>query len=306
MSDSVIVRRDTTGGGPNMALSRRTVLKATGVAASSLLAAATMRVQSPRAQGAAETLPDSIKTLLDPALKAELLRIEDVGRSTYYVVAQFDDDGTGEPIFIREPESGEAVIIEDVRALPLELILGGGGEAAPGADQVDLDILAFSLPENDLQVFEPDSEAAAAESLDKALLKTAQESLGMSSREAPGTNRGRLACAWAVNRVCEKALRRQLGGGLATANMIKVLRARHVQVNRGGAPAGCVVISPTVYSGNRANIGHVGIVGENNTIYSNSSSRARWEQNFTVDSWTQYYRGKGLGVYFYRLDADYF
>ena len=53
------------------------------------------------------------------------------------------------------------------------------------------------------------------------------------------------------------------------------------------------------------NIGHVGLLGPGGTgpgrlVYSNSSSRKRSEQNFTLGSWIDRYRvRKGLKVRFY-------
>jgi hypothetical protein len=71
-------------------------------------------------------------------------------------------------------------------------------------------------------------------------------------------------------------------------------------------PAGAIIISPTTSNG----IGHVGILGagkgDNRLVYSNHSpSRkdpvARWEQNYTVKSFTAAHEAKGLETYFYRL-----
>jgi hypothetical protein len=71
---------------------------------------------------------------------------------------------------------------------------------------------------------------------------------------------------------------------------------------------GGIVISPTrnIPGSKRRNVGHVGLVGAGKggarLIYSNSSARARLEQNYTVSTWTKRYRDtKGLSVLFYPL-----
>lgn len=48
--------------------------------------------------------------------------------------------------------------------------------------------------------------------------------------------------------------------------------------------------------------GHIGILGENGLIYSNSSLTGRFEQNYTVDSWVNRYRLEGgYRVYIYTM-----
>jgi hypothetical protein len=258
------------------------------------------------AQNAGADLPDSVRPLLDPQLKSNVIFVKDVGTTTYYVVAQFDDAGGGEPVFIREPQDGEPIIIEDIRSLPVEVLLDSPGNKAGGASSVDFEIGLYGLSDLDLLVNESGGDRAASPDIDKRMNEGAVKNLKMPSGNAAGTNHGRLACAWAVNRVTELSLGRPIGGGLATANMIKVLKARHELVPEKSIVPGAVVISPTIYSTGRANIGHVGIVGEGGKIYSNSSNKAEWQQNFTVDAWKSHYGGKGLQVLFFRLDADYF
>jgi hypothetical protein len=73
-------------------------------------------------------------------------------------------------------------------------------------------------------------------------------------------------------------------------------------------PAGGIVISPTVWQPERRT-GHVGFLGKvvtggSRLIYSNSSSAAKFKQNFTVDSWLARYRDqKRLPVHFFRLPS---
>lgn len=58
---------------------------------------------------------------------------------------------------------------------------------------------------------------------------------------------------------------------------------------------GCIIISPTAVGKQPGSLtnGHVGIVGENNEIMSNSSATGLLTQNYTVDSWVARYRTLG-------------
>ncbi len=124
---------------------------------------------------------------------------------------------------------------------------------------------------------------------------------------ATGPDGGNLACVWAVRHLAKAALGRWITRVDLTTTFEQELRAAL------GAPgpetqvvAGGLVISPTQYVGSTRQIGHVGYLGTGSgpgrLIYSNSSGRARWEQNFTLASWENRYRNrKGLPVYFYAL-----
>lgn len=127
-----------------------------------------------------------------------------------------------------------------------------------------------------------------------------------SSRTGP--DGGNLACVWAVRHLAHKALGRWITGTDATAIFDQELQRyfdgtwQDNEVSAGG-----IVISPTATIGGRRRVGHVGLLGPSGNglsrkIYSNSSSRARWEQNFTLERWINLYRGsKGLRVRFYPL-----
>jgi hypothetical protein len=59
---------------------------------------------------------------------------------------------------------------------------------------------------------------------------------------------------------------------------------------------GCVIISPT----DGTSIGHVGIMGEKEIIYSNNSITGLWDKHFTLGTWIQRYREQSnLPIYFY-------
>lgn len=57
--------------------------------------------------------------------------------------------------------------------------------------------------------------------------------------------------------------------------------------------AGNIIISPTGYGNGNLAHGHVGIIGENEIIYSNDSATGNWLANYTITSWVNRYRKIG-------------
>jgi len=124
-----------------------------------------------------------------------------------------------------------------------------------------------------------------------------------------GPDGGNLACVWTVRHLVYTALKRWITKTDGTAVFEPELRACF------GAPSkeadilpGGIVISPTrsIPGSKRMNVGHVGFLGAGKggarLIYSNSSARARLEQNFTVAAWIKRYQDtKGLSVRYYPL-----
>ncbi|RVJ45884.1 hypothetical protein CN176_03635 [Sinorhizobium medicae] len=125
---------------------------------------------------------------------------------------------------------------------------------------------------------------------------------------AEGPDGGNLACAWAVRNIVHNTVDRWITRTDATAIFDQELRAcfggtlQDDEVSAGG-----IIISPTETVDGRRNIGHVGLLGPHTgnggrLIYSNSSSAAKWKQNFTLESWIAKYRErKGLKVRFFPL-----
>jgi hypothetical protein len=116
-----------------------------------------------------------------------------------------------------------------------------------------------------------------------------------------GPDHGNLACVWTVRHIAKAALNRAITATDATAVFGQELkRCYATPFAQTDVLPGGLVIAPTQGS----NIGHVGFVGAASTgggrlIYSNSSARTRFEQNFTIDSWIdRYKRRKGLEVLF--------
>ncbi|RYD34391.1 MAG: hypothetical protein EOP86_11085, partial [Verrucomicrobiaceae bacterium] len=120
----------------------------------------------------------------------------------------------------------------------------------------------------------------------------------LSSKEGP--DGGNLACVWAVDRIFQIAFGRRLTRSLGTAIINEeMLNGKGRRVKLDAVKPGHIIISPT---GTGQGHGHIGIMGENGLIYSNSSSRARWEQNHTVTSWkSRYVDGKGMAMNFYQV-----
>jgi hypothetical protein len=123
----------------------------------------------------------------------------------------------------------------------------------------------------------------------------------LSSAHAPCTEEGNLACAWAVNYIVRVATGQPLGPVaemLSTKNMYERLRSGiAVEIPWEDASPGDIVISPT-----GKQVGHVGILVSDDRICSNSSRRARWESNYTKNSWRERYGvNRGLPVKAFRL-----
>jgi hypothetical protein len=261
----------------------------------------------------ADDIPSEVEKLLDPTMKADLFEKVTVGTATYYFIDQYDDEG-GEPVIVRQAGGEPPSVVEDIVSEDDT----AGGAAANFSSALQERLKAIRGIDEDERAPIGGGGPLTQSQLDKKLKEQAERCADrespdhLKSNNAPGTNNGRLACAWAVNRVAKMALGKQIGGGLATANMIVVLKNEHKRLE---APVpGCVVISPTENRpGGGRNIGHVGIVGEvgsqpsNTKIYSNSSSRARFEQNFSHESWVRRYKTeKGLKVFFFELDPSLF
>jgi hypothetical protein len=83
----------------------------------------------------------------------------------------------------------------------------------------------------------------------------------------------------------------------------KLLAAGWYNIKGDTPREGDIVLSPTPYVGSQ-NVGHVGIIGKNKTIYSNSSTSGTWQQNYTLDTWTKRYnQTKNLPIIYLRRAA---
>ena len=96
-----------------------------------------------------------------------------------------------------------------------------------------------------------------------------------------------LGCAESVSNIIRKVIKIPIVTGTWTLNDLLKL---HLQFRRTDDPTrrGTIIISPTG-TGNGSIRGHVGILGENGNIMSNSSATGLWTQNFTLEGWQRRY-----------------
>ena len=158
---------------------------------------------------------------------------------------------------------------------------------------------------SDTPIVFSESDRIPTGSANEQILEEAIKALGESSRSGP--HNGNRACAWMVNKILQRSVGYTVDGD-ATKDMNKIFQS-HVASGRAllipatEARPGDIIISPTVHSP-RHIIGHVGIVGQNGKIMSNSSGSAQWEENYTAESWyRRYEQQKGLETFIYRITA---
>jgi cell wall-associated NlpC family hydrolase len=149
------------------------------------------------------------------------------------------------------------------------------------------------------------TDSVEAGEINEKIYDEAVKSVGESSASGPGG--GNVACAWFVNKILKRTIGQTVNGDSTTTmgqkfrTMVNAGKAEEVSL--ADAQPGDIILSPTEWSPQR-NTGHVGIVGKENKVYSNSSSRKAWSQNFTKQRWQSYYGNqKGLQVKVYRILA---
>lgn len=111
-----------------------------------------------------------------------------------------------------------------------------------------------------------------------------------------------LGCAETVNAIFKSVFKSEIGGGLSTAHMFKALNsdARFMKVDQ--FLPGDIIISPTGMGNGKLSNGHVGIVGLDEKVMSNSSATGTFEENYTIKSWIKRYRNQGgYPIYFFRV-----
>ena len=175
-----------------------------------------------------------------------------------------------------------------------------GAPAVPSAQN-----FSPRLSKDRLVLSESDKNSVPTGSANEKIMDEATKALGESSKSGP--DGGNLACAWMVNKILQRSVGYKVNGD-STTSMNQVFQShvasgRALLIPASQARHGDIIISPTVWSPKR-NTGHVGIVGQNGKIMSNSSSRAQWEENFTSESWyRKYEQKKGLRTFIYRITS---
>lgn len=120
--------------------------------------------------------------------------------------------------------------------------------------------------------------------------------LGNSPSEG-GPDGGNKACVWQVNQALKRAGLRPFGSDFTAAAYDQLRAGRGIPLSENELQPGDIIVSPTMGK----NTGHIGIYMGNGEIYSNSSARRDFLQNFTLSRWNRYYGGRGLKTYYFRL-----
>lgn len=110
-----------------------------------------------------------------------------------------------------------------------------------------------------------------------------------------------VACAITVNTIHEKTFGDPIGGTSSTYLLYNALLGRKDFKKVDYPERGDIIISPTGYAGAGGTLknGHVGIVGDNSVVLSNDSNTGLLATKFTLQSWSNYYQGKGKFPVFY-------
>jgi Phage tail lysozyme len=238
----------------------------------------------------------TVARILDPDLVSRVIARANLGTATFMVIDQSAENG-GQLLVKQDGAQPPIILASDTTIFPIKPGLIPSGVVA----QLSASFDATAKAPGTIQVAPPADDAdvrarifATAQQCDETLV----------TRDAPNTNHGRLACAFAVNEVVRRAIGHPVGGGNSTAEMGEVLANTQTHVQESDLDHGLICISPT----HGANVGHVGIVGEvrnsvdDTLIYSNSSSRGVFSHTFTLGRWKAFYRNsKGLPVFFFAL-----
>jgi hypothetical protein len=257
------------------------------------------------------SIPSDVESLLSNGMVHELIRQFESGGVTYFLIDQFDRETASEVIVAKRADSAPTIIEGDTLVLldpnlnlPIDvkkgLSAGLNIDAVLAAAPFDRGIMAGGVLLSQSQ-------------LDNDVLVTAQASVNtLDTSTVPGTNHGHLACAWAVNTIIRKALGRPIVDSLSTTVTGQRLKVQDRQVAESSIGPGMIIISPT----DGAKVGHVGIIGPlppasadpgGRLIYSNSSSKGVFAQNFTLSTWKQNVgEARGLPVLFYDLSPSAF
>jgi hypothetical protein len=235
--------------------------------------------------------------------------------ATYWVTNQTGQQDGGQSLLRRVGNNPAEIVVSDSTVFPVQ-----SGDKIPAVVAAELNKAAPKLPDSPAAVAKPATLAAPAAvnppapggDTNAKEFASAKAFVNHDTSHVPGTDGGNLACAWSVNEVTRLAFGKPIstdggGNGLSTAGLFDVLKARHTKLaSASNAGPGTIIIAPTV----GANHGHVGIVGSttgsSSLVYSNSSSAAKFAQNYTIKSFTDRYVGKGLQVLFFNLKADQF
>lgn len=110
-----------------------------------------------------------------------------------------------------------------------------------------------------------------------------------------------VGCADSVSKILLKTFPGVIKGSLSTAELFNQLNSSKEFTKVSQFRFGDIIISPTGSGTGGLSNGHVGIVGEDETIMSNSSATGLWTSNYTIATWVARYRKLGgYPIYFFR------
>ena len=265
----------------------------------------------------------SVAELFDPTFDVKLLSQLVSGDRTYYILS-LQDSETGSLALAYQDLTGPARLIkqgvtltplpnwvpEAARDQILNLLANRFLAEYPLQDKDALSSIS-GLPDRLKSVIGANIELAASQrtgTLNDEVYTSALACNGkLITKNVAGTENGVLACAWALNEVVRRATGRTISKDLFdTDSVYDALKAgKGIAVADGNEVAGTIVISPEANVAGKDVHGHAGIVGEGGRIYSNSSSRGMWMQNYTVDAWKAYFLTHlRLQVLFFNLNPS--
>lgn len=103
-----------------------------------------------------------------------------------------------------------------------------------------------------------------------------------------------LGCADSVSSVIKSVFPTAIPGSVSTAELNNQLKASPFFFKPKDIRPGDIIISPTgMGKTGKIKNGHVGIVGEDDEIMSNSSATGLWTTNYTFPTWIKRYREQG-------------
>lgn len=178
----------------------------------------------------------------------------------------------------------DAVVNQFVR---LSQNIGGGGLGSNPEDARADDINA---QDPNYKPVEPPTDGGGGGTA-SGLAKAASDCYGMTSADNPKTQGGRVGCVWAVNKVYKKmGVNPPWGGSLYVPDAVTAMKkSGYSTVQRKSIQSGDIYIAPNEH--------HIGIVLDNNTILSNSSTRGSFTWKDSPEGYAREYRGQGT---FYR------
>jgi hypothetical protein len=227
-------------------------------------------------------------------------------KATYFVLNLVGQEEGGQSV-LRHAGNKTDVLLSDTTVFPIK---SSNDIPAEVADELNKAAPEAGPAPSGPAGSKPTSDADAA----AKMVAAAQQFVGTNTRDIPETDKGNFACAWAVNevarRACGKPISTQDGGknGLSTVGLFSALQHHTELGSVNDATAGALIIAPTEGD----NHGHVGVIGpiagnvRDTPVFSNSSSNAKFMQNYTIGKFTDHYRGNGLRVLFFALKAAQF